>query len=220
MLVRCYGAYGTNLPVNFCAQSLELVKQGWVLAHAHIRGGQELGRRWYEQGRLLNMRNSIEDLINVVDSLHQHGFSRPTMTAGTAWSAGAISLGAAVNERPELFRAVALRMPFLDVLTAMLEMQTSRVLFARFAEELEGQGNDPTLSAEMDRLFRLTKEFKDIEDTRDMVRFEVEARAGAGVLSRIFGEKAADKANPLSAPLGAPQLDQFILDAEVLGEME
>jgi hypothetical protein len=106
------------------------------------------------------------------------------------------------------------------VLRAMLEMQTSRIMFAAFAEQLEGQGMDPALSKEMDRLFEMTERFKNIEDTRDLVRFEVEAKAGAGVLSRIFGDRAANKLNEVSTPLNAKQLDQVIIDAEVLGEVE
>ena len=104
------------------------------------------------------------------------------------------------------------------VLTAMLEMQTSRILFARFAEELEGQGMDSNLSAEIDRLFRLTKDFRDISDTRDLVRIEMEARGSAGVLSRIFGEKAGNKVNELSAPVTDSQVDDFILNAEILDD--
>jgi hypothetical protein len=104
------------------------------------------------------------------------------------------------------------------VLTAMLEMQTSRVLFARFAEELEGQGMDPNLSQEMDRLFKLVQQFKDIEDSRDLVRIEMEAKGSAGVLSRIFGEKAATKANELSAPVTTEQLDEFILNADIIDQ--
>jgi hypothetical protein len=104
------------------------------------------------------------------------------------------------------------------VLTAMLEMQTSRVLFARFAEELEGQGMDPAVSAEMDRLFKLVKEFKDIEDTRDLVRVQVEARGSSGVLSRIFGQKAADKANELPQPLEASDVDDLIINADLVDE--
>jgi hypothetical protein len=72
----------------------------------------------------------------------------------------------------------------------------------------------------MDRLFERTERFKNIEDTRDLVRFEVEAKAGAGVLSRIFGDRAANKLNEVSTPLNAKQLDQVIIDAEVLGEVE
>jgi hypothetical protein len=101
-------------------------------------------------------------------------------------------------------------------LQAMLEMQTSRILFARFAEELEGQGIDPTVSAEMDRMFRLVKEFKDIKDTRELVRFEMEARGSSGVISRLFGSAAGEKAQALEHSLSMGELDQVILDAEVL----
>jgi hypothetical protein len=76
-------------------------------------------------------------------------------------------------------------------------MQMGRVMFARFAEELEGQGLDPALSQEMDRVFNLVSKFKDINDTREMVRLEVETRGGAGVLSRIFGSKAGETARQL-----------------------
>ena len=106
------------------------------------------------------------------------------------------------------------------VLSAMLEMQTSRVLFAKFAEEMEGQGMDPALSQEIDRLFKLTKDFKDIEDTRDLFRLEVEARGGSagGVLSQIFGSQAAEKKHQLSEPLESKELDQIIFDADVLDD--
>lgn len=78
------------------------------------------------------------------------------------------------------------------MLRAMLEMQASRVMFARFAEELEGQGIDTTLSNEMERLFKMVERFKDISDTREFVRMEIETRSGAGVLSRLFGSKVGE----------------------------
>lgn len=104
-----------------------------------------------------------------------------------------------------------------DQLTAMLqaliEMQASRVLFARFAEELEGQGLDPALSSEMDRLFALVDKFKNISDTRDMMRIEVEARGSAGVLSRLFGPKAGEISRQLpGGGFDASRTDQFISD--------
>jgi len=100
-------------------------------------------------------------------------------------------------------------------LRAMVEMQVSRVMFARFAEELEGQGLDPTLSTEVDRLFSLVEKFKDISDTRDMVRLEVEARGGAGVLSRIFGQQVGEASRQLSGGgFNAQQSDR--LYSEVL----
>ena len=99
------------------------------------------------------------------------------------------------------------------VLQAMLEMQASRVLFARFAEELEGQGLDPALSSEMDRLFSLVDKFKNISDTRDVMRIAVEARGNAGVLSRLFGQKAGETARQLpGGGLDSSLTDKFISD--------
>ena len=80
---------------------------------------------------------------------------------------------------------------------AMVEMQVGRVMFARFAEELEGQGIDSTLSTEMDRVFTMVEKLKNISDNRDLVRFEVEARGSSGVLSRLFGAKAGEQARML-----------------------
>lgn len=82
-------------------------------------------------------------------------------------------------------------------LRALIEMQVGRVMFARFAEELEGQGLDPALSQEMDRVFNLVDKFKEISDTREMLRLQVEARGESGVLSRIFGPKAGEQARQL-----------------------
>ena len=96
---------------------------------------------------------------------------------------------------------------------ALLEMQMSRVLFARFAEELEGQGLDPALSDEVERLFALVEKFKDISDTRDVMRLEVEARGGAGVLSRIFGQSVGEATRQLTGGgLNANQTDNMYAD--------
>jgi hypothetical protein len=79
-----------------------------------------------------------------------------------------------------------------SAMRALIEMQVGRVMFARFAEELEGQGLDQSLSNEMDRFFNLVDRFKDINDTRDTIRLEMEARGSSGVLSRLFGAKAGE----------------------------
>lgn len=104
------------------------------------------------------------------------------------------------------------------LMTAMVEMQATRVMFAKFSEDMEGQGIDPTLSEEMDRMFRLIKDFKDIQDTRDVFRMEVEAKGSGGVLSKIFGSDVAEKANQLRNPMTAEELDAAIIEAEVLDE--
>jgi len=104
------------------------------------------------------------------------------------------------------------------VLQAMIEMQASRVLFARFAEELEGQGLDPALSSEMDRLFSLIDKFKNINDNREVLRMEVEARSGSGVLSRLFGARAGESARQLpGGGMDSNQTDRFISDIIDLG---
>ncbi len=92
---------------------------------------------------------------------------------------------------------------------AFVEMQGQRVLFARFAEELDGQGADPTVSAELERFFRLLKDMKDISDTRDVMKLQLEARAGAGVLSRLFGNEVGVRARAVSTPMDADE----VLDA-------
>ena len=84
-----------------------------------------------------------------------------------------------------------------SAMRALIEMQVGRVMFARFAEELEGQGLDSTLSAEMDRTFKMVEAIKNISDSRDLIRFEVEARGSSGVLSRLFGQKAGEQARQL-----------------------
>ena len=96
---------------------------------------------------------------------------------------------------------------------ALIEMQAGRVMFARFAEELEGQGLDPALSSEMDRFFNLVDRFKNISDNREMVRLEVEARGSAGVLSRLFGAKAGEQARMLpGGGLGPEATDALYAD--------
>lgn len=102
------------------------------------------------------------------------------------------------------------------VMQAMVTMQASRIMFGKMAEDLEGQGADPALSQEMDRFFRMVKEMKDIEDTRDLLKVNVEARGGGSMLAQFFGQAAAEKAQEVSTPMSPKELDQFIIDAEVL----
>jgi len=97
-------------------------------------------------------------------------------------------------------------------LRALLEMQVSRVMFARFAEEMEGQGLDTGLSSEIDRMFNLVNKFKDISDTRDVIRMEVEARGSAGALSRIFGAKAGEVSRELTTPMPNAVFDSMAMD--------
>lgn len=103
------------------------------------------------------------------------------------------------------------------VAQAMITMQASRIMFAKMGEDMEGQGIDPVLSAEMDRFFRLVQQLKDIEDSSDLVKVSVEARGGGGsVLAQIFGPQVSNKMQEVSTPMSTKELDKVILDAEVL----
>lgn len=97
---------------------------------------------------------------------------------------------------------------------AIMEMQMSRILFGKFAEELEGQGLDPTLSAELDRFVRIANQVKDAKDTRDLLSINIESRGSSGVINRIFGVK--DEPATLKRPITMGELDHKIIDAELV----
>lgn len=110
------------------------------------------------------------------------------------------------------------------VIRAILEMQTGRVMFASLAEQLEGQGPDPTLSKEMDRLFNLIAAAKDIQDSRDLVKFTVEARtSGPSVMEKFFGAQAAEVSKQIATPMTTRELDAMlspIIDADIVSDLE
>lgn len=115
-----YGAYGQTLDSSFRASYLSLLKRKWVLAFCHVRGGGELGRMWYKQGRMQNKLNTFLDFESCVRFLHNSGYSRPSLTAVSGTSAGGMAVGWLCNNRPNLIRAALLKSPFVDVLNTML----------------------------------------------------------------------------------------------------
>ncbi|MBP7693888.1 MAG: S9 family peptidase [Anaerolineales bacterium] len=118
-LLYGYGAYGASADVWFDAKRLSLLERGLVFAIAHVRGGEELGRAWYEDGKLLRKRNTFTDFIACAEHLTAQGYIHPDRLAITGTSAGGLLVGAAVTMRPELFRGVVARVPFVDVLNSM-----------------------------------------------------------------------------------------------------
>jgi oligopeptidase B len=116
-----YGAYGFSFDPDFNANALSLIDRGFVYAIAHIRGGQELGRAWYEQGRLRNKKNSFSDFIACAEQLVAEGYTSPARLAITGTSAGGLLMSAVVNARPDLFGAVLARVPYTNVIAAMLD---------------------------------------------------------------------------------------------------
>ena len=115
-----YGAYETSLDPGFSVARLSLLDRGVVVAYAHVRGGGEMGRAWYTQGRLASKATTFRDFVAVGRHLLSSGVAAPGRLAARGASAGGLTVGAAVNLAPELFRAVQVGVGFLDPLTAML----------------------------------------------------------------------------------------------------
>ncbi|HET7459960.1 MAG TPA: S9 family peptidase [Longimicrobium sp.] len=121
LLLYAYGSYGISTDPNFSGNIVSLLDRGVVYAIAHIRGGQEMGRGWYEQGRLLNKKNTFTDFIASAEHLIGQGYTRSDRLAIRGGSAGGLLMGAVVNLRPDLFRAVVADVPFVDVINTMLD---------------------------------------------------------------------------------------------------
>lgn len=136
-----YGSYGYSNDPYFDSSQLSLLDRGVTLAVAHIRGGQELGRAWYEDGKLLNKKNTFTDYIACAQHLVDAGYTAPGRLAARGGSAGGLLMGAVVNLRPDLFRAILAQVPFVDVLRVMLD-PTLPLTTAEFEEW--GNPTDPT----------------------------------------------------------------------------
>ena len=121
LLLQGYGSYGYSFDPGFSSNALSLLDRGWVVAIAHIRGGEELGRAWYESGKLLHKRNTFTDFIAAAEHLVAEGYTAPDLLAINGGSAGGLLMGAVTNMRPDLFRAVVAEVPFVDVVNTMLD---------------------------------------------------------------------------------------------------
>jgi oligopeptidase B len=121
LLLYAYGSYGLNSDPHFSHANLSLLDRGFVYAIAHIRGGSERGRTWFEDGRMLKKRNSFTDFIACAEYLIKLGYSTPSKMAALGASAGGLLMGAVANMRPDLFHAIVARVPFVDVVTTMLD---------------------------------------------------------------------------------------------------
>lgn len=116
-----YGSYGSSSDPGFNANVISLVDRGAVYAVAHIRGGQEMGRQWYEDGKLLNKINTFTDFIDVTDFLVKEGYAAPDRVAAMGGSAGGLLMGAVANMAPDKYRVMVAHVPFVDVVTTMLD---------------------------------------------------------------------------------------------------
>lgn len=120
-LLHAYGSYGHNLETPFDASHLPLLERGWCIAMAHVRGGGEMGRKWYHGGRVLNKKNSFDDLTNCVQWLFNERITSGEWLVGKSASAGGMPFAVLANENPGMFKALVLRAPFLDIVTTMCD---------------------------------------------------------------------------------------------------
>ena len=121
LLLYGYGAYEHSNDPMFDPARLSLLDRGFVFAIAHVRGGGELGREWYETGKLLRKRNTFEDFIACAEHLVAEGYTSPEKLAIRGRSAGGLLIGAVLNQRPDLFAVAVAQVPFVDALTTMLD---------------------------------------------------------------------------------------------------
>jgi len=121
LLLYAYGSYGNSTEPTFRSDRLSLLDRGFVFAIAHVRGGQELGRYWYEDGKLLKKKNTFYDFIDCGEYLVNQGFTSPQHLYALGGSAGGLLMGAIVNMKPELWNGVVAAVPFVDVVSTMMD---------------------------------------------------------------------------------------------------
>ena len=121
LILYGYGAYGSSLDPMFSSSILSLLDRGFIYADAHVRGGSEMGRDWYSQGRLMNKMNSFTDFIACAEYLVESNFCNREMVFAMGESAGGLLVGGVTNMRPDLWRGVVAGVPFVDALTTMLD---------------------------------------------------------------------------------------------------
>jgi oligopeptidase B len=135
-LLYAYGSYGATMEPTFDSDVLSLVDRGFGYGIAHLRGGQEMGRRWYDAGKMLRKENTFNDYIDVADYLVGERYTSPSRLVAHGASAGGLLMGVVATRRPDLFRAVVAGVPFVDVINTMLDASLPLT-----AQEWEQWGN-------------------------------------------------------------------------------
>lgn len=121
LLLYAYGSYGSTTEAGFNSSVLSLVDRGFAYAIAHIRGGQEMGRAWYDEGKMMKKKNTFFDYIDVAEYLEKQNYTNKDKMIANGGSAGGLLMGAITNMRPDLFRAVVADVPFVDVINTMMD---------------------------------------------------------------------------------------------------
>jgi oligopeptidase B len=121
LLQYAYGSYGYSMDATFSSTRLSLLDRGFIFAIAHIRGGEDLGRDWYEDGKLLKKRNTFTDFIDCSKFLIAQKYTSSKHLYAEGGSAGGLLMGAIINMAPELYHGIIAQVPFVDVMTTMLD---------------------------------------------------------------------------------------------------
>ena len=121
LMLYAYGSYGHSMEPYFSSVRLSLLDRGFVYAIAHIRGGEEMGRHWYDDGKMLKKKNTFNDFIDCAEFLLAKNYTRQKRLFAMGGSAGGLLMGAIINQRPELWKGVIAAVPFVDVVTTMLD---------------------------------------------------------------------------------------------------
>jgi oligopeptidase B len=121
LLQYAYGSYGYSMDASFSSTRLSLLNRGFVYAISHIRGGQEMGRKWYDDGRMFNKINTFNDFIDCSKTLIKLKYASKDLLFAMGGSAGGLLMGAIMNNAPELYRGIVAAVPFVDVVTTMLD---------------------------------------------------------------------------------------------------
>jgi oligopeptidase B len=121
LLLYAYGSYGHSMDATFSSTRLTLLDRGFIFAIAHIRGGEDLGRQWYEDGKLLKKKNTFTDFIECSKYVIEQKYTSPEHLYAEGGSAGGLLMGAIVNMAPELYHGIIAQVPFVDVITTMLD---------------------------------------------------------------------------------------------------
>lgn len=121
LLLYAYGSYGSSMDATFSSPRLSLLDRGFAYAIAHIRGGQEMGRQWYEDGKMMKKKNTFTDFINAGEFLVKEQYTSPKHLYAQGGSAGGLLMGAVANMKPELWNGIISQVPFVDVVNTMLD---------------------------------------------------------------------------------------------------
>lgn len=136
LLLYGYGSYGYTLEPTFSSARLSLLDRGFTYAIAHVRGGQEMGRAWYDDGKMMHKLNTFHDFVDVAEYLVRERYTAADRQVANGGSAGGLLMGAVANLRPDLFRAIVADVPFVDVINTMLDASIPLT-----AQEWEQWGN-------------------------------------------------------------------------------